>query len=266
MKHKTFAKAGMAALALSFFMMIALTGCPMDGETGSPGNPVTLTGGEWTSGRISEPDKDGNRDINWYTFTAASADKIYRIQWADAGQYGAYTPVPMCDIFVTAYQSDKSTVLFSSTDQGFSPARAIPRYAGTVYLKVAGAYSFSNSTGTYAIKYYEEGDAIVSLSANTWVNARLDESSEEDMYTFTAQAGTTYGIQWADSDQYGAYIPVPTCDIRVTAYQSDRATVLFSLTDSGFTTPKTITSYTGIVYLKVVGYNTGTYAIRYTSP
>jgi hypothetical protein len=37
MKHKTFAKAGMAALALSFFMMIALTGCELDADSSSAG-------------------------------------------------------------------------------------------------------------------------------------------------------------------------------------------------------------------------------------
>jgi hypothetical protein len=241
---------------------LTLTGCEMDEESGnSPGSAITLTEGQWTSGNISEFSKNNEFDVDWYTFTA-TAEKIYRIQWADSGQYGAYTPVPTCNINVTAYQSDKTTVLFSTTMEGYSPARAILGYAGTVYLEVEG-YDFSS--GTYAIRYYEEGDAIVSLAADTWVNAMLDKYSEEDLYTFTAQAGTTYSIQWADSGQYGVYTPAPTCDINVTAYQSDKATTFFSNAGSAFTTPKTISGYSGTVYLKVNSWHFGTYAIRYTT-
>jgi hypothetical protein len=136
-----------------------------------------------------------------------------------------------------------------------------------VYLKVES--SWASSTGTYAIKYFEEGDAVVSLSAGNWVNASITESGEVDTYTFTAQSGTTYNIYWADSSQYGAYNPTPTCNISVTAYQSDLATTFFADQNSAFTTPKTISGYTGTVYLKVKGdwpSTAGTYAIRYTTP
>jgi len=88
--------------------------------------------------------------FDWYTFTAANADKIYSIQWVDTDEYGAYTPVPTCDIKVTAYQSDRAATFFTDKDRGSATPQTISGYSGTVYIKVKGY----GSTGTYTIRYY----------------------------------------------------------------------------------------------------------------
>jgi hypothetical protein len=105
----------------------------------------------------------------------------------------------------------------------------------------------------------------VALTASTWKEAAISISGEVDWYQFTAASGTTYYVEWDDSyNGSGSY----DGDIRVSAWKAD-GTPIFTNVDAGYgeSYRKTISGYTGTVYLKVVEYNSsyiGTYAIKYT--
>jgi hypothetical protein len=116
------------------------------------------------------------------------------------------------------------------------------------------------------------GDGNDSMgTATTLVNGvftsgtSISPEGDVDWYKFEATIGHMYILTWDDSDGSGTYAG----DIKVSAYQSDGATVLngISSVDSGYSTPKTISGYTGTVYIKVQGhwsYSNGSYIIKYT--
>jgi fibronectin type 3 domain-containing protein len=101
--------------------------------------------------------------------------------------------------------------------------------------------------------------AVLPLSAGEW-KPETSIGKDGKWYQFTASGGT-YAIQWDESSGgSGTYVAY----INVSAYRSD-GTSFFTREYYGYSTPRTITGYTGTVYLKVesgLGYG-NLYAIRY---
>jgi hypothetical protein len=122
----------------------------------------------------------------------------------------------------------------------------------------------TTKSGTATIAVTGSGETIVDLIAGKWTNDSITTSDGEKWYKFTASS-TRY-VWWNDSYSGDG---TKTLDVKVTAYQSDRTTQLFSV-DSAWSSPEIISSYTGMVYLKVkrsgssTG-NTGTFAITYAA-
>jgi uncharacterized protein YjdB len=110
--------------------------------------------------------------------------------------------------------------------------------------------------------YYDP--AIPVLENGIW----QDGSNPVKYHQFYAYAGTSYAITWNDSYQGDN---TKSADVGVSAYWKATDTGIFSLTDSGWNSPKTFTAdRTGIVVLKVEHYSggntSGTYAVKYTAP
>jgi hypothetical protein len=140
---------------------------------------------------------------------------------------------------------------------------------GTYYYRVA-AVSSSGSEGSrtdsVSVTVPGGGDdfppsSYMSLTPGQWTGGSLS-AGQAVWYAFTA-AGGSYDISWDDSyEGSGSY----SCDIKVSAYDNSGNT-FFSGIDSAYSTPRQITGYSGLIYLKVQGYSsssTGTYAIRYS--
>ncbi|MDR1251624.1 MAG: hypothetical protein LBK62_05595 [Treponema sp.] len=141
----------------------------------------------------------------------------------------------------------------------------ISGYTGTVYIKVTG--NSSSSTGTYSVMY-EAGDGndyketAVSFPANAWRTGAISPSTDDiDWYYFQATSAKTYILKWDEYGGSGNY----TADIRVSVYKADGSTPLNDINDidTGYSSSRTFSGYTGTVYIKVTGSSTGTYTIAY---
>jgi len=110
--------------------------------------------------------------------------------------------------------------------------------------------------------------SVKSLTVGTTSTALTEDTigTEVIWYKFTATSGITYNVQWADSWQKpdgSTY----TGDILVSAFKSD-GTSIFQNYDDGWTSPRTVSSVSGTVYIKVEAYiyngaaKTGTYGIK----
>jgi hypothetical protein len=100
----------------------------------------------------------------------------------------------------------------------------------------------------------------ITLSSGSWYPAWI-VPEEEQTYRFSATAGTTYYIQWDDSNWgSGSY----STDISVSG--SGAGITSFSNADSGYTTERSVFATTsGYITLTVSSSGTGTYAIRYST-
>jgi hypothetical protein len=223
-------------------------------DTITPSTPIPLSGGTYADGTVSGVSRD------WYSFSAA-AGTAYSVQWQDSAQQAgsAYTG----NIRVSAYR-DNGTAFFTQADSGYTSPRLTLYTTGTVYILVE-SLSSSNSSydGTYAVRY----DTItpIPLSDGSYATGTVSGGSQ-DWYSFSAAAGTVCSVQWQDSAQQAgsAY----TGNIKVSAYRDD-GTAFFGGIGRGYTTPRTISGYTGTVYILVGSLGSsnpsydGTYAVRY---
>ncbi|MHC6204665.1 CsgG/HfaB family protein [Breznakiellaceae bacterium SP9] len=220
---------------------------------GTKETATTLVNGVFTSGTGISP----AGDVDWYKFEATNT-KIYFLTWDDRDGSGTYPS----DIKVSAFGSDGIIALngILNADSGYSSPRIISGYTGTVYIRVTG------TTGTYIIKYDEDVDGTketaITLTNGVWTNnTRISPTGDIDWYKFEATNTKIYFLTWDDRDGSGTY----PSDIKVSAFESDGSTALSGIlnADSGYSSPKTISGYTGTVYIKVTG-STGTYAIKVT--
>jgi hypothetical protein len=140
----------------------------------------------------------------------------------------------------------------------------------SVYLKVEG--KDASAFGSYAMRYDDAGgfdqggNGLSSSAAKILTNdVLMDDSIASGVtkwYSFTANTGYSYSIEWMDRANYGAYYT--DCDIQVSAYKGDMSPI-FTDEDSDSSRSR-ISGYSGPVYLKVEGtgrYTSGSYFITY---
>jgi hypothetical protein len=230
---------------------------------GTIATATTLAEGVFTSGTAISP----AGDIDWYTFQATN-NQTYFLTWDESGGSGNYTG----NIDVSVFQSDGITAIngILNAGGGYSAPQIISGYTGTVYIKVKG------SAGTYIIKYEADTngtkETATALVNGEWTSGTaISPAGDVDWYQFEAASGQTYSLTWdgKEGSWYNGGSGNYTGYIKVSAYQSDGSTALNGIlnTESGYSSPKTISGYTGTVYIKVQGYSssyTGTYAIKYT--
>jgi hypothetical protein len=161
------------------------------------------------------------------------------------------------------------------------PNNSLTRITLTVKLN-SGDLEISGDTGTNATttwngiweKAITDGSSkeqAIALSITKWKNGSV-ATGEAKWYKFEATSGTSYRVQWKDKyekpadDSYTAWV-------KVTAYQSNGTTKISTVDEAtfGWESPKTISSVSGTVYIKVEPYNSsasyaGTYTIRFFDP
>jgi fibronectin type 3 domain-containing protein len=152
------------------------------------------------------------------------------------------------------------TEIVSQTDVTYMDTSGL---AGTRYYYKICAYN-ENGDGSLSPVVSIEIPAATTLSMNTWANSTINSSGGIHWYQFTASTGTTYEVQWNDSDGDGT----KTLSASVSAYTSN-GDVIFENESSGWTEPQTVSGLSGNVFLKVQGANssdTGDYALKYYDP
>jgi hypothetical protein len=245
-----------------------LTGCPTEAEDDGGSSPKTataLTAGQLINGEITKGKNSKGEEIietaDWFKFEATS-DRWYKI-FFDNTTRSEYT------IRLSVYKSDASTPLYNGWDDigllglwswwgSFGGD-----YTGTVYIKV---YPRGSATGSYTVKYevYDSDntrEVATALAAGRWTRAEINPEGDVDWYSFEATSDKTYTLTWDELGGSGS----ETCNIKVSAFGSDGRTAFSNFVDvnSG---PKTISNYSGRVYIKVgsaASNSTGTYAIKY---
>jgi hypothetical protein len=131
---------------------------------------------------------------------------------------------------------------------------------GTNFYKVSAYNSIGEGVTSKVVSTaYSTAEDI---TRGTSIDGRISAAGKNNWYKFTAEAGKTYELRWNDSYQGDK---TKTVDIYVSGFRSDSSSI-FSDQDSAWTTPRTISGVSGIVYLMVraSGTTTGTYAIEYT--
>jgi hypothetical protein len=135
-----------------------------------------------------------------------------------------------------------------------------------------GASGVSNAanSGIVTVAFPATGRTAEALVYNTWKDGVITAAAEQ-WYQFTAGAGKTYEVMW-NTGSYGDGTKTLSL-AKVSAYKSDGVTALFTDITSGWDalqSSRTISGYTGTVYLKVKGYSdalyTGTFALKYFEP
>ncbi|AEF81949.1 fibronectin type III domain-containing protein [Leadbettera azotonutricia] len=122
---------------------------------------------------------------------------------------------------------------------------------------------YPNLTSRAAYTFSEfDFRAVMGLTHNAWASRTLANPGDTQWYTFNAEAGKTYQIQWNDAYEGDAS---KSLDIKVSAVRGNGAAI-FANRDSGWNSPKTISGFSGSVYIAVQGKSnssTGTYALKY---
>ncbi|GHU90879.1 hypothetical protein FACS189476_11300 [Spirochaetia bacterium] len=225
-------QAGMAALVLAFGLVLA--GCPTE-PTSVTGvtldeTAISLTVGQskQLTATVAPSDADDNT-VAW----ESSSESVATV--SDTG-------------LVSAVSAGTTTIKVTTTDGGKTAECTVT---------VTTPAPTGNSRAT-----------AIPLTDGTLMPGSVTAGGEK-WYSFTAAAGTNYNVSWEDSAQQ-ALGSSYTADVYVSAYAGTSTTALsgFSMADSGYTTPKTISGQSGTIYLKVMRYaaSTGsTFAIKYTT-
>jgi hypothetical protein len=237
-----------------------------------PGSSVTpLTADQWTDGTVL----NGN-SVNYYSITVTAGTPYY-VWWNGADEeMGDGTKTG--DVQVTARYGD-GKMIFDRINNGWAtPRQFTPDAGGTVYLMVRPFNEMPNNAGSYGIVYSlsntKPGNAADTFTANQWKEGVLLRGIDEDRYTITVTAGTTYYVWWNDDGQgNGDY----TADVYVSAFDSDEAPISlggvaqFLQKDDGWTTPCQFTAAKNdTVSIRVRPFGgqdryAGTYAIAYNT-
>jgi hypothetical protein len=131
----------------------------------------------------------------------------------------------------------------------------------TVRVYAVGSTGYKESTPTAAVTGTPTPLTVGADAASAVWQTGAIAADESDWYSFTAASGTTYKVQWDDSIQGTATY---SANVNGSAYRAD-GTAFFTDLYNSYTTPQTITGYSGTVYLKVTPYFSGplgTYAVR----
>jgi len=132
-----------------------------------------------------------------------------------------------------------------------------------------GTNYYGNYTANGSITLYakwnppgSEGNPLL-LTEDTWMDGNITSASI--WYYFNITNETTYNIWWNDKDQ-GDNTKTSNIDVSGHIYGSSAAITVFSFVDSAWISPKSyISDSEGIIKLQVRPYNTGTFAIVYST-
>jgi hypothetical protein len=179
--------------------------------------------------------------VTWSPMSGATGYKLYR-SVSEASGYG--------EVYSGDYTSYTDTAVTAGVQYWYKVSAVNANGEGVLSTAVSDTLPASGS--------------ITALTPADWANGNIATAGEVDLYKFTAAAGTTYYLQWDDSGQgSGAY----TCDVKVSAYRASDTGTILSATDSGYSSPRSVSVSPGdTIYVRVEGYSTGstgTYAVRY---
>jgi len=176
---------------------------------------------------------------------------------------------------IPAIQAKKDTEYVITLPTGSGISNGVNAFGGwNTQASGTGSNYFTSYTASGNVTLYakwnppgSEGNPIP-LTADTWTDGDYNSNVQEIWYSFNITTGTTYYIWWNDKDQGDN---TKTSNIDVSGYLnglngSSTAIPSFPYTDSAWNSPKTyVAGSDGIVKLKVRPYNTGTFAICYST-
>jgi hypothetical protein len=211
-----------------------------------------------------------------YVSVSADSPGDYRIKYYDASSMAPQAvPVVSLELPIagyairwnavggaTAYQVSRS----DSETGTYTPVGSVPHTGDHNH-----SFTDTVSTGTYwykvrAVNGNGPGPDSAPVKApppalpndTTWAAGNLTAFAKVDWYSFPAEAGKTYRLQWDDAfDGTGPY----TGDVYVAAYRSDGSPI--SDGSNGYSTPIFLSGEGDTVYVRVYPNMLGTYAVRY---
>jgi len=233
------------------------------------------------------------------TFSGLSAGAIYYI-FARSAEDDNYNAGAAVDTVITTLVQETVTIilvemneweLMEQTVQAIANTNKVFTVSGTystyrwyidgTILGSSSSFTFNKPLGVYELILIVTNSAGESrsgrcwvtttnppiIAANVWKDGNLATMEQEDWYSFSVTAGTTYHIWWNDSKQGNG----KTGDIAVSARYNGSSSWIFGGTntsvDSGFNTAQSFTAnQTGMVEIRVIPYNrnnTGTYGLAY---
>ncbi|MFL5319673.1 MAG: beta strand repeat-containing protein [Myxococcaceae bacterium] len=203
------------------------------GDTAATASPI-IVGAAPTNGIIQV-----STDHDFFSFTPTQ-NAVYRVRCTS-------TNGSLCNLNVRNATGSSVGSAFSSTlsEVGFQALTT-----GTYTIDTYG----SSATGSYTMQVIadDHGDSFTAATAITLgatVNGYIDASADQDWFSVTLQAGTTYTLTMGGTTRY------------VTGYASDGTTVV--LTQSTISSRTYAPATTGTYYFKAQYYvGTGAYTIK----
>ncbi|MCL2805998.1 MAG: hypothetical protein FWD26_08680 [Treponema sp.] len=256
-------------IAIAAVIGFSMTGC--DNGTTSGGDestgPISLSAGQWRNGEITNPENGIE-----YTFDV-NEGTTYRI-WTNNRTVGDGTKSLPTPLTSATFQNGAEGTLSSGN-------LSITK-SGRVIIEV-NSLAIGIRTGTFAIAYTVGATstrpdfppfnpAATTLTANTWFDGNITNSSDMHWYSFNVTAGTTYYVWWNGGYSIGI-IPygdgTKTLDAVASGYYND-GTSIFSDVNNGWNTACSFTpTSSGRVFIRVVPYGTtggtGTYGIVFST-
>ncbi|WP_461247553.1 pre-peptidase C-terminal domain-containing protein [Treponema sp. R6D11] len=212
-----------------------------------PGVAIQLTANTWADGDLPNSSSE-----QWFTFTATANTQYIHVSFGT-----------LKGLDVQVYDSSSNKVGSQTDLHSSSPYTSRSVTPNQVYYIRVTPF-LSGYSGTYKIAFNTDfipPGVAIQLTANTWADGNLPNSSSEQWFKFTATASTQY-IHVAFGSLNDLYVQV---------YDSSGATVgsetyLYNLYNSTKYISRTVTS--GQVYyirVRPYGSNSGTYKIAFNT-
>jgi len=231
-----------------------------------------LTENTWKDGAL-----DSAASQDWYWFNVTSGDTYY-VWWNERTSYLSNTKGgdTLAEVDVTAWYSDGSEA-FENSDTSWWPApkKFEAKTSGRITLQIRPRGASSSYTGVYQIVYNKssvkpvgnQGDwtapsSYLTLTNGSWANGTLSTTGQQDWYSFTVTAGTTYRVWWYDyyDDYNSSYATV------MAGGCYDNGEVCFYEQTSGSYAREFTAAYSGTVYIRAkYSSRTGNYRIVFST-
>jgi len=219
-------------------------------------NVTTLTADTWADDDLPQAGE------HWFKFTATASE-----------QYIHFSPGTLAGINVQVYNSGGNTVSSQVSLHYYSRNKYSVTRGQEYYIKVE-PYSSSSSNsspmGTYKIAFntvqMPPGITVTTLTANTWTNGNLLQTTREQWFKFTATTSTQY-IHFNPGTLTGLYVQM--YDSTVNKVGSEIELYYYYYYDIGGYRDKKYTSLSVTsgqeYYIRVTPYNSnsGTYSIAF---
>jgi len=214
--------------------------------------------------------------VKWYVKSLSATNEInvsgFKVYRSNT-ETGTYTQIgenyPITDFPLSDYQPTTDAGKIIYIDKNVT--------VGNTYWYRVSAYNSDGEEGDMSDQKQSEavpGPTSVPLTIGAdKTEGTMDTVTQVDWYTFTAESGKTYRVQWESAvDNPVGWYRGGFADIWVSVFTNDRELIDFKESygngySSGWTTPGTVSGVSGTVYLKLdirekQTYSLGKYSIK----